>query len=57
VKLTEKGRQLVNRILENHQTQLDKLLAGLDPAEQQELHRMMKKMGAHLEQQVNEIGG
>jgi DNA-binding MarR family transcriptional regulator len=48
IKLTRAGRQLVERILLCHDEQLGKVLAGLTPAEQEELKRLLGAWGDHL---------
>jgi DNA-binding MarR family transcriptional regulator len=49
VRLTPKGRHLVERVLTVHGAQMDSVLAGLSPPEQTELHRLLKLLGQHLE--------
>ena len=49
VALTAAGRRSVEQILEQHPAKMAELLGGLDPAEQQELHRLLTKLGDHLE--------
>jgi DNA-binding MarR family transcriptional regulator len=49
VGLTDAGRQLVERILEVHEQQMQAILAGLSPAEQAELHRLLVLWRKHLE--------
>jgi DNA-binding MarR family transcriptional regulator len=49
VGLTLKGRQLVERVLTVHGAQMDSVLGGLSPAEQAELHRLLKLLGQRLE--------
>jgi len=48
IKLTRAGRQLVERVLRKHDEQLNTVLAGLDPAEQDELKRLLTAWGRHL---------
>jgi MarR family transcriptional regulator, 2-MHQ and catechol-resistance regulon repressor len=48
VGLTAAGRKLVERILIGHERQIRQLLAGLDPKEQIELHRLLARLGGHL---------
>jgi DNA-binding MarR family transcriptional regulator len=49
VGLTKAGRQLVERILEVHEHQMQAVLAGLSEAEQTELHRLLVLWRKHLE--------
>jgi len=48
IKLTRAGRQLVERILLRHDSQLQTVLAGLSNAEQDELKRLLTAWGRHL---------
>jgi DNA-binding MarR family transcriptional regulator len=52
VRLTVKGRQLVERVLRSHQIQLDAVMAGLKTGEQTELHRLLSLLRQHLEQML-----
>ena len=49
VSLTTAGRELVKRVLETHAGQIEAVLEGLNDAEQQELHRLLERLGSHLE--------
>ena len=49
VVLTLKGQQTVEQVLKNHETQIDTILDGLSLPEQAELHRLLSKLGQHLE--------
>ncbi len=49
VALTEQGRQLVERVLTVHQDQINGLMSGLSAREQGELHRLLHRLGRHLE--------
>jgi MarR family transcriptional regulator for hemolysin len=49
VGLTDAGRDLVERILEVHEQQMQAVLAGLSQAEQDELHRLLVRWRKHLE--------
>lgn len=49
VALTRQGRQLVERILAIHGKQIDHVLGGLNLDEQTELHRLLVRLGQHLE--------
>jgi len=48
VSLTVEGRQIVARALEEHPGQIEKLMRGLDTAEQADLQRLLHKLGLHL---------
>jgi DNA-binding MarR family transcriptional regulator len=48
VVLTDKGRRILERVLAAHQGQLDAVMSGLSRAEQDELHRLLGKLGRHL---------
>jgi DNA-binding MarR family transcriptional regulator len=50
VSLTVQGRELVERVLESHQAQLDAVMGGLRTSEQIELHRLLQVLRQHLEQ-------
>ncbi len=49
VSLTSAGRELVWRVLETHAGKIEAVLEGLNEAEQQELHRLLERLGSHLE--------
>jgi DNA-binding MarR family transcriptional regulator len=49
VGLTSKGRQLIQRILAVHEQQIVKVLSGLTKKEQAEFHRLLRRLGQHLE--------
>jgi DNA-binding MarR family transcriptional regulator len=49
VALTEQGRQLVERVLAVHQDQINGIMSGLSAKEQEELHRLLHRLGRHLE--------
>jgi DNA-binding MarR family transcriptional regulator len=48
VVLTDKGRRILERVLAAHQGQLDAVMSGLTRAEQDDLHRLLGKLGQHL---------
>jgi DNA-binding MarR family transcriptional regulator len=54
VALTDEGRQLVERVLRFHGRQIDTVLGGLDTGEQEELHRLLARVGGHLEELLRE---
>jgi DNA-binding MarR family transcriptional regulator len=49
VALTPKGQALVERVLLAHEKQIDRVLGGLSPDEQAEFHRLLSRLGHHLE--------
>jgi|SRR5439155_26228981 len=49
VALTKKGRQLIDRILAVHERQVATVLGGLNWKEQAEFHRLLRRLGQHLE--------
>ncbi len=49
IQLTPKGRDLVNRILVGHEAQIANVLAGLGRDEQNELQRLLVRLGQHLQ--------
>ena len=49
LRMTPKGRQLVERVLKGHAGQIERVLAGLTAAEQRELHRLLVVWRTHLE--------
>jgi DNA-binding MarR family transcriptional regulator len=53
VRLTDSGRQLVERVLINHQRQIESVFGGLKAEEQNRFHRLLLRVGRHLEQLEN----
>lgn len=49
VTLTDRGRQLVERILRVHTDQMDVVLGSLSGEEQEQLQHLLARMGRHLE--------
>jgi DNA-binding MarR family transcriptional regulator len=49
VSLTSKGRQLVERVLVKHEAQIEAVLSALSMDERTELHRLLTRLGRHLE--------
>jgi DNA-binding MarR family transcriptional regulator len=49
VRLTDRGRELLDAILAGHPAQIARLLGGLSAAEQAQLHQLLHKLGRHLE--------
>jgi DNA-binding MarR family transcriptional regulator len=56
VALTTKGRELVERVLEQHTQRIDALMGCLTTAEQTELFRILSKLGQHLHGMVQPGG-
>jgi DNA-binding MarR family transcriptional regulator len=48
VALTSLGRDTVARVLAGHSDQVDKVVGGLTRREQEELRRLLRKLGGHL---------
>lgn len=49
VALTHRGCEVVERVLAIHADQIDAVLGGLSAAEREELHRLLQRLGHHLE--------
>jgi DNA-binding MarR family transcriptional regulator len=49
VRLTGKGRQLVEKLLVVHENQIETVLGGLSLDERTELQRLLRQLGNHLE--------
>jgi DNA-binding MarR family transcriptional regulator len=49
VALTDKGRELVQRLLARHGARIETLMGGLSGAEVKELHRLLSKFRQHLQ--------
>ncbi len=49
ISLSTAGRQLVGRILKQHDAKIDSLLEGLSSAEQQQLKQLLVKLTTHLQ--------
>src|SRR6266852_1954160 len=45
VSLTPQGRRLIDRVLQNHGRQLERVMGGLTGEEQAELHRLLTRLG------------
>jgi DNA-binding MarR family transcriptional regulator len=54
VSLSPSGRRLVVRVLANHQTQINTIMAGLEERERQELGRLLGRLAEHLETMVDQ---
>ncbi len=54
VRLTARGRELVERVLEVHPAQIAAVMGGLDVAGQQQLNQLLERLAAHLELMVEE---
>jgi DNA-binding MarR family transcriptional regulator len=50
IRLKPKARELLLQILSEHENQIGRLLGGLTPAEQMELHRLLVAVGDHLQE-------
>jgi DNA-binding MarR family transcriptional regulator len=49
VVLTNKGRQLVERVLAIHTRQIETVFGGLSSDDQHDLHQLLQRLGHHLE--------
>ena len=49
VRLTPRGRRRLREVLAVHAEQIDRVLAGLSRAGQATLHRLLDRLGEHLE--------
>jgi DNA-binding MarR family transcriptional regulator len=49
VSLTSVGQQLVDRVREGHAARVQSVLAALSKTERRELHRLLDRLGDHLE--------
>jgi DNA-binding MarR family transcriptional regulator len=56
VRLTPKGRQLVEQVLAVHAGQIDRVLGGLSGPDQSELHRLLEQLAGHLEALADQPG-
>jgi DNA-binding MarR family transcriptional regulator len=54
VRLTARGRRLVEQILSVHGEQVDSLLGGLTAADQSELQRLLDRLSGHLEKRLEQ---
>ncbi len=54
VKLTDKGKQLVERVMATHREQVEGILNALSVTEQAELNVLLHRLGNHLEQLLEE---
>ena len=52
VRLTAKGRNLVEHVLTGHHQQIEAIMGGLRTNEQADLHRLLHRLRQHLEQFV-----
>ncbi|HEV3235857.1 MAG TPA: MarR family transcriptional regulator [Gemmataceae bacterium] len=57
VELTLLGRQLVERVLEVHEGQIEKVLGGLSLPDRSELRRLLAELGQHLEGLLSPVNG
>jgi len=56
VRLTAKGRRLVEHVLEVHPAQIDTVLSGLGAGDQSELRRLLDQLSGHLERLLERRG-
>jgi DNA-binding MarR family transcriptional regulator len=56
IRLTAAGRQMVGRVLRQHQSQIREVLGGLSQDDQRQLRRLMLRLGNHLETLVKPNG-
>ena len=54
VRLTPRGRRLVEQVLAVHARQIDRVLGGLSASDQAELHRLLDRLSGHLEKLLDE---
>lgn len=54
VRLTAKGRRLVENILVVHPGQIEAVLGGLSATDQSELHRLLDKLAGHVERMLDQ---
>jgi DNA-binding MarR family transcriptional regulator len=54
VELTPQGRELVERVLEVHESQIDRVLGGLSMPERKELYRLLNGLSHHLEKLLSQ---
>ena len=52
-RLTAAGRKLVASVLVAHEQQIETVLGGLPAADQAHLHRLLARLGRHLESLAN----
>jgi DNA-binding MarR family transcriptional regulator len=55
VRLTPAGRALVDRVLEHHREQLERVLGGLAPPEQIQLQSLLSRLESHLQPMAERI--
>ena len=56
VRLTASGRQIVERILPGHPAQIASVMQGLAAEEQRQLHKLLERLGTHLESLIEGKG-
>jgi len=49
IRLTPRGRRLIEQTLVVHGEEIDRVLAGLSAPDQDELHRLLERLSGHLE--------
>jgi DNA-binding MarR family transcriptional regulator len=57
VGLTRAGRRLVQRVLAVHGEQVDAVMTGLTPAQQEQLHALLARWRRHLEGMLDHANG
>jgi DNA-binding MarR family transcriptional regulator len=55
VRLTPKGRQLMERVLSGHAAQIDAVLGGLTHHDHEEFQRLLAKLNCHLESMADRV--
>lgn len=53
ISLTPAGRSVVDRVCQGHAEQVQRVLAALNIPEQQELHRLLNRLGDHLDDLIH----
>src|ERR1700730_4669134 len=49
VALTDEGRRLVEKVLQVHDGQITRVMSGLGQKEQEDLYRLLSRLGEHFE--------
>jgi len=50
IQLTPSGILLVTKVMDAHATQIDRVMAGLSPAQMRELRKLMERLRQHMEE-------
>jgi DNA-binding MarR family transcriptional regulator len=56
VRLSASGRRIVERILPGHPTQIASVMSGLKTSEQKQFHKLLQRLGSHLESMIEGRG-